>query len=338
MNEMLTRRSIVMGTAASAVFTALPTIARAQSRTLRFGHIFPTTHPYHLGLERFSELVNAKTGGEVTVQVYPSGQIGGEIQLLEGMGLGVADGCTAAAGSLAQTHNVSRFYLLDMPYLFRDYQAVEDFAEGEIGEEFRANLPQETGIRILGYGGAGFSQILNSKRPIFVPEDLAGMKMRVWESAAAKLSLELMNMTPTPMPYAEVFTALQQGVVDGLVNSMTTFYQTKMFEVAKYLSVSDQMYVVMPIMIGETQFQSLTTEQQSALQEAAVEATRYWRAIYPRDDAEYRGRLQEEGLEVNDVDKAAFREFVQKQYGRYTEVAGSEVQPMIDKLRNFASE
>lgn len=334
---MPTRRHVLKGAAASAAFFALPKIARAQSKTLRFGHIFPTTHPYHLGLQRFAELVGAKTAGEVKVQVYPAAQLGGEIQLLEGMGLGVADGCTAAAGSLAQTHDVRRFYLLDMPYLFRDFQAVEDFVEGEMGEEFRVGLPGETGIRILGYGGAGFSQMLNSKRPIFVPEDLEGMKMRVWESPAAKLSLELMNMTPTPMPYAEVFTALQQGVVDGLVNSMTTFYQTKMFEVAKYLSVSDQMYVVMPIMIGEEQFQSMSTEQQSALQEAAVEATRYWRGIYPRDDAKYRGLLQAEGLEVNDVNKEVFRDFVQKQYDRYTEVAGTEVKPLIDRLRQFAS-
>lgn len=334
---MFTRRHVLMGAAASAVYSGLPTIGRAQSKTLRFGHIFPTTHPYHLGLVRFAELASKKTNGEITVQVYPSGQLGGEIQLLEGMGLGVADGCTAAAGSLAQTHDVRRFYLLDMPYLFGDYQAVEEFAEGEMGDEFRATLPEETGIRILAYGGAGFSQMLNSKRPIFAPKDLEGMKMRVWESPAAKLSLELMNMTPTPMPYAEVFTALQQGVVDGLVNSMTTFYQTKMFEVAKYLSVSDQMYVVMPIMIGEQQFQSLGSDQQSALQEAAIEATRYWRAIYPADDAKYRGLLAEEGLEVNDVDKVAFREHVQAQYHRYTEVAGSEVQPLIDRLRKFAS-
>lgn len=334
---MLNRRYVLAGALATTALSAVPTIARAQSKTLRFGHIFPTTHPYHLGLQRFADLVGEKTAGEVKVQIYPSGQLGGEIQLIEGMNLGTTDGCTAAAGSLAQTHDVRRFYLLDMPYLFKNYEAVDRFVEGDMGDEWKASLPEEAGIRILGYGGAGFSQILTSVRPIFVPEDLDGMKMRVWESPAAKLSLELMNMTPTPMPYAEVFTALQQGVVDGLVNSMTTFYQTKMFEVAKYLSVSDQMYVVMPLMMGEKQFQALTAEQQAAVEDSALEATRYWRAIYPKNDAEYRQKLGDVGLNINDVDKDVFREYVQQRYNRYTEVAGDEVQPLIERLRAFSS-
>ena len=144
-----------------------------------------------------------------------------------------------------------------------------------------------------------------------------------------------MGMNPTPMPYSEVFTALQQGVVDGLVNSMTTFYQTKMYEVGKYLSISDQMYVVMPMMISETVFQSLPGDQQQALLDAASEAGRYWRAIYPADDRKYLDQLKEKGLEINEVKKDVFREHVQKQYDRYLEVVPGG-KDLIAELRRFA--
>jgi TRAP-type C4-dicarboxylate transport system substrate-binding protein len=179
--------------------------------------------------------------------------------------------------------------------------------------------------------------MLNRKRPIYVPKDLAGLKFRVWESPSARLSFELMGMNPTPMAYGEVFTAVQQGVVDGLVNSMTTLYQTKMHEVAKYLSVSDQICAFLFLLISENVFNAMTSEEQAAVREAAHEACTYWRGIYPQNDATYRALLDKEGCEVNDVDKVAFTTHVRQNYGRYAEIVREPgIEDLIARMIAFA--
>lgn len=335
---MANRRQTLQLLAAGAGVLAAPGIVRAQStKTLRMGHIFPEAHPYHQGLLKFAEEVEARTAGSVKAIIYSSGQLGGEIQMIEGMGLGSVDGGSVAAGSLAQTHGVSIYSLLDMPYLFTSYEEVESFVASDIAEEFRAALKPGGGLKILGWGGNGFSQMINRTRPVTVPADLEGLKFRVWESPSARLSFEIMGMNPTPMAYGEVFTAIQQGVVDGLVNSMTTLYQTKMYEVAKYLSISDQIYAFLFMLISEDVYNGLTSEEQVAVDAAAQEACRFWRAIYPVNDAEYRKLLDEAGAEVNEVDKVAFARHCRAQYGRYTEVVEAPgVEDLIARLVEFA--
>lgn len=336
--SMLKRRAVLASAAAGVAILGAPAIVRGQvAKTLRFGHIFPESHPYHAGLTKFAEEVATRTNGSVEVIVYSSGQLGGEIQMLEGMNFGSIDGGSVAAGSLAQTHGIQKFYLLDMPYLFQDYTAIERFVDSDVAADLATEVkPEVHSVRILAWGGNGFSQMINSQRPITEPADVDGLKFRVWESPSAILSFEVMGLSPTPMPYSEVFTALQQGVVDGLVNSMTTLYLTKMYEVAKYLSVSDQLYAFLFIMISEQSFSQLDADEQEAVMAAAKEAARHWRAIYPVNDQEYRGRLAEAGCEVNDVDKAAFREFCKGRYGRYTEIVTAPgTEELIDRLLAF---
>lgn len=334
---MYSRRNVMAGAAAAGLVLGAPRILKAQgTTTLRMGHIFPTSHPYHLGLVRFAEEVESRTNGSVKVEVFPSAQLGGEIELLEGMSLGTVDGGAVAAGSIPQTHGVRRFYLLTMPYVFKDYDAVETFATGELGQRFRKDLPEEAGLRILGYGAAGFHHTLNKVRPIEKPSDLDGMKLRIWESPGAMLALELMGANPTPMAYSEVFTALQQGVVDGLTNSLTTFYQTKMFEVTEYLSLTTHTYIWIPLTLSERSFQNLGSDEQTAVAEAGEAATAYWRGLYPTDDASYLGKLKEEGIKVNEPDLGVFREHVEPQYSRYAEVVGTDsAADLVNELKQL---
>lgn len=334
---MYTRRAVVTGAVAAGAVLGAPKILMARgTTTLRMGHIFPTTHPYHLGLVRFAEEVAKRTNGGVKVEVFPSAQLGGEIALLEGMNLGTVDGGAVEAGSIPQTHGVRRFYLLTMPYIFKNYAAVEKFATGELGDRFRANLPKEAGLRILGYGAAGFHHTLNKAKAIYKPTDLAGMKLRIWESPGAKLALELMGARPTPMAYSEVFTALQQGVVDGLTNSLTTFYQTKMHEVTKYLSLTTHTYIWIPLIMSERSFQKLGSNEQKAVAEAGEAATTYWRNLYPKDDALYLDKLKGEGVKVNEVDAGVFRKHVEPQYSRYAQMVGnSSANDLVKQLQEL---
>lgn len=335
---MTTRRQLVTTLGALTATLAAPALLRAQApKQIRIGQIFPKTHPYHRGLVKFAEEVAARTNNAVKVEVYSDAQLGGEVAMVQGMRTGTVDGGVAAVGTFAQTVNQRKFYILDMPHLFKDYDAYDRWAESDVADELRKGVPEGTGIRILAFGGAGMDQILNSKKPIFKPEDLAGLKMRVWQSRSAQLSFEITGMTATPMPYGEVFTALQQGVIDGLVNTMTTFHQTKMHEVAKFLSLSDHLYVVMPMMMSERVFQSLGKPEQAAVLDAAKVAAKFWRGIYPNEDKEYLAKLTEAGCKVNEVDRAAFKAYTQQRYDRFVELINEPgTKELIDKFKAYS--
>ena len=194
-----------------------------------------------------------------------------------------------------------------------------------------------SGVKILGWGCSGFNQMINKQRPINVPGDLAGLKFRVWESPSAKLSFELMGMSPTPMPYVEVFTSIQQGVVDGLVNSLTTFHLTKMYEVQKYVTVSDQLYVFIFMLCSERSFEALTSDEQKAVEAAAAEGCKVWRSFYPSADNKYREILAQAGCSVNDIDKNAFIEHVRPQYRKYVDIVHEPgTQELIDRMTQFS--
>ncbi len=328
------RRDVLIGAAAIGSALAMPSILKAQTRRrLRMGHIFPATHPYHRGLQKFGEELSRLTNGAITVEVYPASQLGGEIEMLGGMKLGTVDGCACGVSHVATSDSVRKFYLLDMPFLFKDYAAVERFFASDFAREFFDDLPKRAGLRILADGTAGFHQILNSKRPIRQPADLKGLKIRIWESPSAILALELMGMTPTPMAFSEVFTALQQGVIDGITNSLTTFYTTKLFEAAKHISISNHMYVFIPIIISERTFSRLGEPEQKAMIEAGKIAGKFWRSLYSEDDLKNTELLKAAKVSFNDVDVEAFRKHVEPGYQRFVELVNEPgAKELADRL------
>ena len=333
---MVTRRTILKYTAAAGALLCTPTVLRAApARVFRLGHIFPTTHPYHLGLTKFAEEVKARTNGAVSAEIFPSAQLGGEIQILEGMNFGTLDGGAVASGSIPATHGIERFHLLDMPYLFKDYDAVENFATGEVGQMFRQDLPDEAGFHILGYDSAGFHQLINRERPVNEPKDVEGLKLRVWEAPGAKLALDLMGASPTPMAYAEVFAALQQGVIDGLTNSMTTLYQTKMQEVTKHLAITRHAYVWVPMVLSSAAYDSVGEAEQKEITAAGEVAAAHFRGLYPAQDVEYKAQFAEAGIQITEADQEAFRRHVEGGYDRYVELVDDNGAELVEKLASI---
>ena len=332
---MLTRRSLLQTASAAGVVLGAPGVLRAQAKkTLRMGHIFPATHPYHKGMERFKSELATRTNNTINVEIYTSSQLGGEIDMLEGLRLGTVDGCACAFSHVATTDNFRKLYLLDMPFLFKDYAAVEAFLAGELEQELFGDLPAKAGLRIVAHGTAGFHQLINSKRAINLPADLRGLKMRVWQSNSAKLGLELMGMTATPMAYSEVFTALQQGVIDGLSNSLTTFHQTKVHEVAKFVSMTNHMYPLIPIIMSDKTYQKLGKDEQKAIDESGKAAGKYWRELYVSDDAKHLGLLKAEGCKDNVANAQAFRAHVEPNYFRFIDLVNQpNAKPLMEKLK-----
>ncbi len=308
-------------------------VADVQAKTLKLGHALPAgDHPYHLGAAKFAEIVEAKSDGRITVEIFPSAQLGGERDMVEGLKIGTVDMVITAATIAGGIANDRKVFLLSIPYIFSDYDAVSRVLEGEVGQEMTENWPKH-GFRSVGFFIAGFHQLANSKKPIKSPDDLEGMKIRSIQSKAATLMIESLGPTAVPMAFPEVYTGIQQGVVDGFANSLTTLYTAKYYEVAPYISVSNHAVGTLNLLISENTYQGLSEEDRKIVDEAGIEAARYQRGLYKEGDRKFLELLQDAGKVNTDVDTAAFREHVEAYIPQFIELVNEPgAQELADRM------
>jgi tripartite ATP-independent transporter DctP family solute receptor len=294
--------------------------AQGQTMTLKLGHALPGgDHPYQLGAQKFAELVLAKTGGRVKVDIFNSAQLGGERDMVEGLKIGTLDLVVTASPIAGAIANDRKVFLLDIPYVFKDYDALTRVLEGDIGKEMTKNWPQH-GFRSIGYFIAGFHQLANSKRPIVRPEDLKTMKIRAIQSKSSILMIEALGATAVPMAFPEVYTGIQQGVVDGFANSMTTLYTAKYYEVAPYISITNHLVGMLNLVMSEALYQKLSPADRKAFEDAGLEAARFQRNLYKEGDQKYLALLKEKAKVNTDVDTAAFRKNVESYVPKFVEL------------------
>ena len=311
--------AVVMVVVALLVWIAAPVAAQAP-RVLKLGHVLAVDHPYQEGSLKLAELVAAKTNGRITIQVYPNAQLGGERDMVEGLQIGSVDLVLTAPSIAAGIANERKVFLFDMPYIFKDYDAVSRMLEGDIGQEMVKNYPKH-GFRNIGWPIAGFHQLTNSKRPIKKPEDLKGLKMRMWQSKSALLMMEALGAKAVPMSFPEVYTSLQQGVIDGFANSLPTIYATKIYEVNKYVSITNHMVSTMNMLLAERVWKELSPADRKAIEEAGVEAARFQRNLYKAGDEKSLKLIRDKGALVNtDVDTAAFRKQAEAFYPQFVDL------------------
>lgn len=311
--------AVVMVVVALLAWTAAPVAAQAP-RVLKLGHVLAVDHPYQEGSLKLAELVAAKTNGRITIQVYPNAQLGGERDMVEGLQIGSVDLVLTAPSIAAGIANERKVFLFDMPYIFKDYDAVSRMLEGDIGQEMVKNYPKH-GFRNIGWPIAGFHQLTNSKRPIKKPEDLKGLKMRMWQSKSALLMMEALGAKAVPMSFPEVYTSLQQGVIDGFANSLPTIYATKIYEVNKYVSITNHMVSTMNMLLAERVWKELSPADRKAIEEAGVEAARFQRNLYKAGDEKSLKLIRDKGALVNtDVDTTAFRKQAEAFYPQFVDL------------------
>jgi TRAP-type transport system periplasmic protein len=304
------------------VAVAQTTPAKATEKaTLRLGHVLAPSHPYHLGSVRFAELVNKKAGGKIEIQVFHSSQIGSERDLVEGLQLGTVD-LAIAPGTIALF--LPKMGVFDLPFIFRDRPHAYKVLDGPIGQEVAAELPKK-GLRLLAYWENGFRQITNSKRPILKASDLAGLKLRTPENKVQVAMFKEWGANVTSMSFGELFTALQQGTVDGQENPLAIIYTSKLSEVQKFLSLSGHMYMPAHLLISEKTRGRLSPEGLKALQEAAIEARDYERNLIAESDTKLVDELKKAGMRVNEVDKASFMPGAKKVWETFGPQFGPEL-------------
>jgi len=248
--------------------------------------------------ERFAKLVSAYTGGEITLALFPNGQLGSEQETVQNCRLGTLD------FSVAAINNITPFSptvgLFTLPYLIQSVDEAVTLTQGPIGEELVQNTIKSAGVRILGWSYSGFRRLSNSKRPVTKPEDLKGLTIRVPKNAIMIDSYKAWGVSPTPMAWDEVFTALQQKVLDGQDTPLITQYVMKFYEVQKYITKIRYVFLLEPLVISEQLFQRQSPEVQQVLLRAGKEAQEFCRQFLILFEDSIENELKGKGLEILD--------------------------------------
>lgn len=289
---------------AAAFCTALlvhgaPALAQIE---IKLGHVGEPGSLFQKSADEFAKRANSKLTGKAKVVVYGSSQLGGDSEMIQKLKLGTLD---MALPSTVMSSQVDLFGVFEMPYIVKDRKHM-----GRIEKEiFWAKLEPEAekkGLKVLAVWENGERHITNNKRPIKVPADLAGIKLRVPEGKWRVKMFQAYGANPSPMKFSELFTALQTGVMDGQENPFTQIYSAKLQEVQKYLSLSGHVYTPAYLTVGKTKWESLPPDVRKILEDTAKETQSYVYEQAAKDDGELLAKLKQGGVQVNDVDKDAF--------------------------------
>lgn len=296
---------------------------------LKLGHAVSDQHPYHMGAERFKEIVEKETGGEVEVSLFPNNQLGtGERDLLEGLQLGVVDVYVGSTGPMGGFEK--KFMLFDFPFLFKDKAQAYEVLDGEIGT-YVMGLLDKIGIKGLAWYENGFRHFTNSKRPVNTPDDVKGLKLRTMENKIHMALWRAMGADPTPMAWGEVFTALQQGTVDGQENPIPIIYVQKIYEVQKHLALTGHVFSPAMIAIAKAKFDALPEAHRAVILKAARESALFQREQITRMEEEQVAKLKELGMEVTTPDVAPFREATKPVYDQFRGELGDDAR-LLDEI------
>ena len=288
-----------------------------QERTIRFGHLNNTDHPTSTGVKKFAEIVAAKSGGKLTVKEFPSSQLGNELQQQSALQGGVQEMLTASTTSL--TGIVKEFGLFDFPFLFSNAQQADAMVDGPLGKMLSAKLA-EKGVVVLGFFDLGFRNVTNGKRPITKGEDLDGLKLRVIPNPVFLETFKTFKANPLPMPFAELYNALESKAVDGQENPYSVILSSKFYEVNKFVSGTNHVYATNPVQISKRFWDKLTPVEQKLLQEAAIEAQNFQRVASREAAGKALGELKAKGMVYNDIAPAEMARM------------RAEVKPVYDKF------
>lgn len=272
---------------------------------LKLAHGLDATHPVHKGMVYMQEKVKEKSGGKLQIEIYPSQQLGTERQALELLQIGSL-AMTKTSGAVMENF-APKIKCLSLPYMFRDREHVYKVQDGKVGKELLLES-EKYRLRGLGYFDAGQRSFYTKEKSIMKPEDLTGLKIRVQESVMAMNLVRSLGGAPTPISWGELYTALQQGVVDGAENNPPSFVSSRHYEICKYYSLNEHTAVPDILVIGTTAWNRLTPQEQTWLQEAADEAIDYQRKIWVESEEESLDIVRKAGVTVTRPDKTLFAE------------------------------
>ena len=302
------KRLFIKTLAATGAALLLATPALAQATKLRLAHSGAESETQHLAALEFAKQVKARSNGTLEVQVYGSSTLGNDNTAIASVRGGTIDLTTS--GTPYYTGMVGRMNVLDLPYMFASTEQAYKVLDGPIGRGLLDEL-EGNGMKGLAYWEVGFRSLTNSKHPVRTPDDVKGLKVRTTPNPAHIKAFQLMGASPTPMPLAEVFGALEAKAVDGQENPVNIVRNNKFYEVQKYMSLTRHAYTAMPVVMNKKKFDGLKPEQQQALLSAAQDAKLFQRQTNQKNEAGIIAELRKHGMTVvESFNPAPFRAIV----------------------------
>jgi len=321
-----------------AVTALAPSLASAEirDRKLRLGMQVNLNTAQGLGAQKFADLVAQKSGGKLKVDVFPGGSLGGDLQTISALRGGTVDATVLATSTLVGT--VKEFGIFDLPFLFNSDAEAMAVVDGAFGQRVN-RLLSEKGLIGLGYWGGGFRHLTNNKRPVTKPEDVKGLKIRVLQNPIYIDLWNRLGANAVPMPFPELYSALEQGAVDGQENPTATIISSKLNEVQKYLSLTQHVYFVSSLIFSKPTWDKLNDEERQIVQQAAAEAQAKWRKEVIEEDKTITEQLKQV-MAVNEISKEelarlreAARPVVEKHSAAADPVAAKELMEALEKAR-----
>ncbi|GAB3056901.1 TRAP transporter substrate-binding protein [Salinicoccus sesuvii] len=277
-----------------------------QAKTIKLAHAGSESHQYHVAAEKFKEVLEGKEGTDFTVEIHPNASLGSEGDAIEQVISGSLEMTTVAAdSSLANT--IPEMNAFGIPYLFEDKDHVYSALDGEAGENL-LSLADDAGMKGIGYWEVGFRHLTNNSKEVMVPEDVAGMNIRVQPATVWEEHMRALGASPTPVDFNELYSALDQGVVDGQENPLPTIDSMKFYEVQDYVSLTSHNYTPAVVLMSNSFYEELSEEEVTAVEEAVVEARDFQRQSLEEREEEILTTLEEEGVTITEPDRDAFAE------------------------------
>jgi len=330
----LTFGFLIGATCASLFFAFLKpgAVQNKNVKIMNIAHGLPTNHPVHKGIEYFADRVEFYSGGSLQFEVFPNGQLGSETQTLEQMQSGTLDAAKLGGATLGSFTPTAKVFSL--PYLFRSGDHYWAVLNGEIGQDLLDSLSRNaagkpSGFRGLSYYDAG-SRNFYAKKAITKPEDLKGLKIRVMNDPVAIDTMKALGASPTPISWGELYTALQQGVVDGAENNPPSYVSSRHFEVCKEFSFDHHSRIPDVLMISEDTWSALSEEEQEWVQKAASESSDYQRQAWEQGVNDALAQMEAEGVTIHEVDIEPFIEATESVREKYAE---GEVKDYMSRIQ-----
>ena len=291
--------ALVAAIGAVALGAMGPASAQAiQERTIRWGHLNNTDHPVSKGVQKFAEIVAAKSGGKLKVREYPANQLGSEMQQQSALRAGTQEMQSPATTSLVGI--VKDYGLIDFPFIVSTPQQADALLDGPLGAALLAKLP-EKGLVGLAYWDLGFRNVTNSKRAITRGEDLGGIKIRVIPNPVYLETFKAFNANPVPMSFSELYSALETRTVDGQENPFSVILSNKFFEVQKYVSATNHVYAANILLVSKRFWDKLSPAEQKILNDAANETRPYQRQVSRAAAQKAVDELKAKGMQYNEL-------------------------------------
>ncbi|WP_194776554.1 TRAP transporter substrate-binding protein [Pararhodonellum marinum] len=300
-------------------------------RVLKLGHGLGVTHPVHTAMIFLAERVEEKSEGKMIVKVYPNQQLGSERELVELLQIGSL--AMTKVSSAVMESFAPKLQVLSQPYLFKDDVHREKVLSGEIGKSLLLE-GEDFWLRGLCYYDAGKRSFYTKNQPITNPEDLKGLKIRVMESNTAINMVKSFGGSPTPVSYGELYTALQQGIVDGAENNPPSLYTSRHYEVCKFYSINEHTAVPDIMIISTKWWNILNEDEKQWLQEAADESAVFQYKLWAEAVEESLAFLEAAGVTIVYPEQEGFRQSVESMYEGYRE-SQPEMYEIIQKIRNY---